>query len=400
MSAQASHRRPRTPNYRLHKPSGQAVVTLNGKDHYLGRYGSDESRAEYDRLIAEWLASGRRATPSAPGAVGGSDLTVNELLLAYLRFAKSYYRKGERTSPEYDNIKLALRTFRQLYGHTAARNFGPLALKAVRQAMIDAGLCRNHINQRVGRIVRVFKWAVENELVPPSVHHGLKAVSGHRKGRSGARESEPVRPVPEAVVEAIRPYVARQIWAMVQLQRFTGMRPGEVTIMRTCDLDTSGSVWVYTPADHKTAHHDRERKIYLGPRAQEILRPWLRTELTAYLFNPAEAMAERQAEKRRRRKTLLTPSQRARKPKANGERRPHERYSPQSYHHAIGRACLKAGVPAWHPHQLLHNAATWLRKEFGLDVARVILGHSSPAVTEVYAEVDREKALVVMEQVG
>ena len=59
---------------------------------------------------------------------------------------------------------------------------------------------------------------------------------------------------------------------------------------------------------------------------------------------------------------------------------------------AIARACKRAGVPRWHPHQLRHNAATWLRKEFGLDVARVILGHSSPVVTEVYAEMDREKA--------
>jgi integrase len=57
-------------------------------------------------------------------------------------------------------------------------------------------------------------------------------------------------------------------------------------------------------------------------------------------------------------------------------------------------------LPDWHPNHLRHNAATALRKEFGLDVARVILGHSSPAVTEVYAEVDREKAMVVMERVG
>ena len=94
--------------------------------------------------------------------------------------------------------------------------------------MIDSGLARTTINQRVGRIVRLFKWAVENELVPPGVHHGLKAVAGLQKGRSEARETEPVRPVPDAPVEAIRPHVARQVWAMIELQRLTGMRPGEV----------------------------------------------------------------------------------------------------------------------------------------------------------------------------
>src|SRR5262249_28593571 len=48
----------RIPSYRLHKPTGKAVVTLNGKDVYLGPYGSPESKAEYRRRIAEWSASG------------------------------------------------------------------------------------------------------------------------------------------------------------------------------------------------------------------------------------------------------------------------------------------------------------------------------------------------------
>src|SRR5262249_38697278 len=140
------------------------------------------------------------------------------------------------------------------YGTTLARDFGPLALKGVRQAMISAGLCRTEVNRRCRIVVRCFKWAVENELVPPSVHHGLRAVSGLKKGRSEAREREPVRPVPEAFVEAVRPFVSRQVWAMIELQRLTGARPGEITVMRALDLDTSGRVWVYTPAGHKTEH--------------------------------------------------------------------------------------------------------------------------------------------------
>src|SRR5262249_3120349 len=158
-------------------------------------------------------------------------------------------------------------------------------------------------------IVRAFKWAVAEAMVPPSVHHGLQAVSGLRRGRCEVRESEPVRPVPEAFVEAIRPYVARQVWAMVQVQRFSAMRPGEVGSMRTIDLDRSGRVWVYTPATHKTEHHGRERRVYLGPAAQEVLRPWLRPELTAYLFQPKEAEAERRAGQRKNRKTRVQPSQ-------------------------------------------------------------------------------------------
>ena len=80
----------------------------------------------------------------------------------------------------------------------------------------------------------------------------------------------------------------------------------------------------------------------------------------------------------------------------NPKRQPGEQYSVESYRQAIERACKKASVPHWHPHQLRHNAATFLRKEFGLEAARIILGHKSAAITEIYAELDREKAIEVI----
>ena len=388
----------RTPSYRLHKPTGQAVVTLNGRDHYLGLHSTPESRAEYDRLLAEWLANGRRRL--SPAGSDGHDLTINELLLAYLRFADSYYVKHGKPTTEPDSIRVTIRPLRRLFGTTLAREFGPLQLKAVRQAFIESGLCRNEVNKRTGRIVRAFKWAVSEGLVPPSVHHGLQAVSGLRRGRADVRESKPVKPVPEAFVDAIRPHVARQVWAMVELQRLTGMRPGEVCIIRACDLDTSGKVWSFRPAVHKTEHHGRERVVYFGPQAQVVIRPWLRVDLQGYLFSPREAMEERSIARRQARSTPLTPSQRMRRKKAKPKRSPREAYDPASYYHAIRTACRRAGVPAWHPNQLRHNAATRLRKEFGLDTARAVLGHSSTAVTEVYAEVDAQKAAEAMSRVG
>jgi integrase len=199
-------------------------------------------------------------------------------MLAFLKWADGYYRKDGRPTTSVTISGWRSGPLRQLYALTPARDFGPRALKVVRQAMIDAGLCRNECNKRTRIVVRLFKWAVEQELVPPTVHQGLKAVSGLRKGRSAARESEPVRPVDDGLVDAVRPFVSRQVWAMIEVQRLTGMRPGEVVLMRTGDIDRSGRVWEYAPHAHKTEHHGRERRVFLGPKAQEVLRPWLRAD--------------------------------------------------------------------------------------------------------------------------
>lgn len=209
------------PSYRLHKQSGQAIVTLSDglggrRDVLLGAFGSSESRAEYARVVGEWEASGR-SLPRCPTR-GTPDLTVNEMLVRYWRFAEEHYRApdGEPTS-ELDDIRKTLRPLRELYGHTPAKDFGPLALKAVRAHMIDAGYCRGVINQRVGRVKRCFKWAVGEELIPPSVLHGLLAVAGIQRGRTAARETEPVGPVEDARVEAVLPLVLPPVRAMIQL---------------------------------------------------------------------------------------------------------------------------------------------------------------------------------------
>jgi len=350
-----------TPKYRHHRATGRAVVTLNGRDHYLGPHGSKASRVEYDRLIAESLARGRRSL------VDGHDTTVVELVAAYVKFAKGYYDGNN----EYNDVVLSLRPLKKLYARMPAVDFSPLKLKAVRQAMIEANLSRGVVNQRIGRIKRMFRWAVENELVPPSVYHGLSAVRGLSRGRSGARETEPVKPVPEAFVDALKSHLPPQLWAMVELQRFTGTRPGEVTAMRTCDLDTGGKVWTYTPADHKNAWRGHQRTIYLGPRAQAVLAKWLRTDLEAYLFQPAEAMEWRRQQRAASRTTPLScGNRRGTNRRTKPKRVPTDRYQTHAYQAAIRKACIAAEVPHWHPKQLRHNAATWLRKEFNLDVAR------------------------------
>ncbi len=184
------------PSYRLHKPSGQARVIINGEHVYLGRYGSAESREKYARLIAEIPANGDSAAVPTPVSNGHPAISINELLLAYWQFAETYYSKDGQPTKELENMKDAIWPLHQLYGLTPADDFGPQALKAVRQYMVtEQGLCRNVVNHRISRIKRVFKWAVAEELVPPSTFHGLQALAGLRYGRTEARETEPVKPV-------------------------------------------------------------------------------------------------------------------------------------------------------------------------------------------------------------
>jgi integrase len=386
----------RLPKYRHYRPKNLAVVRIDGRDHYLGKYDSPESRERYHRLLAEWNASGTVARVSK-----SNDLSVNELCLLFFQHAENYYRRADgQTTGEVENLRLAIRPLEKLYGLTSAKDFGPIALKRVRQSMIDAGLARRTINQRIARIIRVFRHGVENELIPASVHHALKAVAGLKRGRSGAKESKAVKPVPEAHVEAVKPFVSRQVWAMIELQRLTGMRSGEVVIMRTIDVDTSGKLWIYRPTHHKTEHHDKDRKIPIGPRAIEILSPWLRLNVEEFVFQPREAQVERWCEQRRNRKSPLTPSQQARTRKSKPKKTPSDHYDPRSYFHAVDRACKRANISHWHPHQLRHNFATLVRKDYGLDAARIILGHSSSSVTETYAERDESKALDVISRIG
>jgi integrase len=384
----------RPPAYRLHKPTGQAVVRLDGKDHYLGKHGTEASQEAYRRLIAEWLTSPRRRREIAAEAAD-ERLTINGLILAYWdRHVVPHYVKDGRPTSERDNIRQALRFLRRLYGHTPAAAFGPVALKAVRGAMVEAGRCRTLINKDVNRVRGLFRWATEEELYPGSAYQALRAVQGLAKGRGAAKELPPVAEVAHQVVLATLPHLSPQVAAMVRLQLLSAARPGEIASLRPCDVDRSDpEAWLFRPGSHKTEHHGRERVIVLGPRAREVLRPWLDRDPEAYCFCPAEVVAARTAGAPAA--TSPTPGRRAAaRPKPGG------RYTKDSYRVAIGRACRRAGVPAWTPHQLRHTRATEIRREFDLEAAQIILGHSKPDTTLVYAERDLSRARAVMARIG
>jgi integrase len=245
-------------------------------------------------------------------------------MLAYWdKHVTVHYTKNGRPTSEVGNILQAMRFIRRLFGSSPARDFGPQALKVVRQAMVDAGRCRGLVNKDVNRIKGMFRWGVEQELIPVAIYQALQTVAGLRKGRSQAREAPPIRPVPEADVRATLPFLSPQVAAMAELQFLTAARPGEICALRPGDISFGpDGVWLYRPGVHKTQHFDRERVIALGPRAQEILRPWLDRDPDDHCFVPAEVVAARNAKARAGRRSPMNPSQARRKRKASPRRAP------------------------------------------------------------------------------
>jgi integrase len=260
--------RPRVPSYRRHT-SGQATVRLNGRDFYPGVHGTANSRREYDRLINEWLANGRRL----PTLDNDDELTIVELIAEFWKYARKWYVKNGKPTTEQDCYKIALRYLRRDYGELPVTQFSPRAPKAIRQEMIDRGNARTYINDQIARLKRVFRWGVEEELVPVSVSQALDAVKGLMKGRCEARETDPVTAVSDDVVNATIKHMPKVVADMVRLQRLTGARPDEICALRSADADRTGDVWKYTPQRHKNEHHDKCRHIMIGPQAQAILAP-------------------------------------------------------------------------------------------------------------------------------
>jgi integrase len=393
----------KNPSYRHHRASGQAFVELGGRRIYLGKHGTPESWEKYHRLLAEWVATKRVARHAdAP-----PQFTVNDMVIGFLDYAERRYVKNGQQTSEVRSYKTALSPVRRLYGRTPLDAFGPRALVACRQSLIEKGFCRKRINQHVGRIRRAFKWAVAQEMIKAEVWHALAAVDGLRKGE--APDRDPIPPATEAQIAAVMPYLTPPVRALVELQLWTGCRPGEACAIRGCDLTMGDDVWEYRPESHKREHHGLERFILLGPHAKEVIRPWLRANLNAPLFSPRSG--RRAYFDGLTRATPKTPSRRARQPAKNPKRAPGERYTKLSYGQAIAKAARRADreaekrgedfrVGKLRPNQFRKAAATRIRAAYGIEMARIILGHQSAVTTEIYAAADKEKAIEVMRKLG
>lgn len=334
----------------------------------LGVYGTPESRAKYRQILDEWEAA------QAAGSVGNLVLTVADLCAKFLVHAKQHYQhpSGKPTG-ELNEFIAAFRPLLARYGDSPARDFGPVALKKIREGMVAAELSRQTINQRIGRIRRAFKWAASEQLVPVAVFQGLSTVAGLARGRTAAPDNREVPPADMSAVCRAARFLTRTLRAMLHVQLLTGMRPQDVCGLTGAEIDRPGvvldsvQIWVYRPTQHKTRWRGHSKAIAIGPRAQRLLRPFLDAAGDGPLF---------------------TPSRKGAKP-----------YTTAGYDRRIAEACVKAGVK-FHANQLRHSAATTIQREFDLDAARATLGHRDAQITTRYADRDLKRAAEVAKRLG
>lgn len=413
-----------TPKYRLHRPSGRAVATFNGKDHYLGKHGSPESEELYKQKVGQWLMRGRQT----PGNKATEATNVRMLCAGFIEQGKI-----EKEFKVCQHTLVAIRWLEEMYGSTKVADFGPLDLKALRSRLVTTNvkrprrvmpytLTRTYINQLINRIQIMFRWGASVGLVPASTWHALTSLRPLMRGRGNAREGKTVGPVDQKHVDAVLELASPQTKAMIQLQLLTGMRSEEMTRMRTVDINRHGPpiklddgrtvpVWWYTPQSHKTEHHGKKRIIPMGPEAQGIITPFLKLDLTAALFSTVEGYRNKVRIQPKHPKGFFLYAIKMQK-----RRRCRPFYTSQVWYNTLRRLNNKADevahlrnphipkdqriVEQWHPHQLRHNAATFLTQRYGIENARIMLGHTSVSTTQIYAERDLAKMAKIAAEVG
>lgn len=322
-----------------------------------------------------------RSTKAAPTA----SRTVDDVCDAYLRHAREYYRTGN----EYSNHATALRFLREIYGRRSMGELVHSDILRVRDALIRHGYVRTTVNRYI-RIIcgQMVPWAFDEGLVLASTREELVAPVPLKRGRCAAPDGKPIRPVDDATIEKTIAVMMPNTADMVRVHRLTGMRPEEICAMTWADIDTSATPWVYRPPHHKNdwrGDWGQPRAVCIGPKARAILEKHRESE---HPFSPVAAVAEWMAAKRAARVSPFYPcrDENYTRKAPHAARVPRDHWDTVSYTQTIRYACDRAGVPHWGSNRIRHAFATEVRRKFGLEACRAVLGHSMGAsVTDRYS---------------
>lgn len=315
-------------------------------------------------------------------------ITVAQLCAAWKTHCEEYYRRpdGSPTSAVCNAI-LSVRMFRDLYGHAMLAELTHADMLALRDALVRSGICRSSVNRRLWYTKHMIEWALDEAMIPAVVKAELTQVKGIKRGRTSAPERAPVRAIDDATIEKTVTAMMPNTADMVRVHRLTGMRPCELCAMRWSLIDTSQTPWIYRvpPEANKNSWRGElgmPRVVCIGPRARAILERHRGGDVP---FSPVRSMAEHMAAHAAEAAHPLSEAAKARRRAAHVPRVLGERWNTQAYTRTIHAACGRAGIPVWGANRLRHAFGTQVRRQFGLDAAKAVLGHNDcGCVTDLY----------------
>lgn len=415
------------------------------RPRYAKRFFVDSEReamVQYARWVAELEldpdAVDHRAVPEG--------LLVADLCEQYLRHAeKTFVKDGDITSHVH-RIKSALQPWIELplkardprrrdpdidgagvaaMGDLPAGEVAPPDLARYRDAMVRWGgkvRSRTTVNEYLGVVRSMYRWAVERGTVEASVWHGMQAVESLKRGRSEAKESKRVPAVPREVVDQTLPWLSPTVVAMIEVMWHTPVRAEEVVAMRGDEFDTAEDVWLYRPGSWKTQHAEREDKqrvIPIGPQAQQTLRPFMERAKGGYLFKPSEGAGKAQhhhgacytSESLRKvvhracDQAWPLPERLARRRIPATGRKHKKLETPQAWRRRLGDAGWAEVLEwrqqhRWNPNQLRHAKLTRLDRQYGTEKARRIAGHGNLSSTLSYIDPNLDLAVQAARESG
>lgn len=372
----------RVPKYRKHSQYDFGFVEYQGKRHrFPGTYNSPQSKAAYFDWCRQLVEHG--TPPIDLHAIGRQGITVGVLAAEYHKYAQIRYAKSGNRG-EFAKVRIAMRHLTAYFPTVAACEFGPKHIRILYKVLAQTPRRRGkrtlscgYINDLVGRIKRMYRWAMLDGLVSDAAYHALHSTPQLKPGEYGSVTLSKRRPVSIAHVRPVMRKVSRIIRDMIRVQWITGVRSGSLVMAAPEQFDRSVTPWIWHPR-HKQEHTGEVMVVYVGRKCRAILARHMEgAEPTDPLFSP-----------RRIRK-----SQRYRKA-----------YSAGSYRQAIARGIERANadiiaaalnavppipepplLPPWTPHAIRHAKGHAIRKKHGIEAAQAVLGHASIDATEIYS---------------
>ena len=340
-----------SPTYLKKFPDAGRIYWLGQTRDLPGKYRSAESLAEYHRLCEIVRETGELP----PLDTLDKPLLIKDLCKRYHHYLKE---KHGKSSNEPVFISYALKAIKKSFGNLPVSEFGPAQLRAVRAELIAAGFVRRTCNKRAQQLIKMFRWAVSEDLANPDQWQRLQAVEPVAKGQFGAIDNPRKRPVGDDIFHATLQHASPKVAAALKVLALTGMRTGELLQMRPQDVDMTGEHWIYRPQSHKTQNKTGDTLIAIPSAAVAILTGNMPKQFSDRWFPHCSSWLRL----------------------------------------AVKRVCDLNNIDNWHPHQLRHRFVTKVSNAIDGKAAQTLARHHDPKMTDHYTARDIEPLLLLMDQ--